>query len=345
MWPRKPKSVVFVLLTLAVPLWSSAALQMNAARDTIVTVSSSLPRLKLTPQHTDFSSFDLMVDLSSASSTSSPLLHLPSSCAQYVGAGLECAAGMTAAHVQFEDCGEPFTVCRCADAAMSLATVADRLGRVPVGLRRYAGVLFVMGTTEPGPSAYTLPSGDIHLFGDCAVDTWVHETMHAFDFSVDGSGILIQSGSPGWAAALAADTCAPDDYSLTNQVEATWKDFAQVGVLYTYTLLHGGTLPPGFVVACMAHQLAFMAALPLFDPMQLFGNDCAITNSGPAARHTKAPQTLDPSRTFGVVSTEATPLKNGNAGSTLARRSRSVQGAFMYYLVLVILQNAFKLMY
>ncbi|KAJ7680051.1 hypothetical protein B0H17DRAFT_943512 [Mycena rosella] len=234
----------------------------------------NLPPLTLQPQQIDFSTFDLTSSLPPAYITLSMPIALPASCATYVGAEQECTSEMTALTVAFEDCGDMFTVCRCADAQMSTDTVLDRLGRVPVGLRRYVGVVIVLNDTEP--NAYTLFNGDIHFFGDCAMDTWVHEMTHAFDFASPTP----QSNSSDWAAALAGDSCVPDDYSLTNRVE----DFAQVGVLKTYILLHGGTLPPGFVVDCMANQLAFVDSLALYDPGPLFGNTCHIIDNGPVAR-------------------------------------------------------------
>jgi hypothetical protein len=58
---------------------------------------------------------------------------------------------------------------------MTLDSVADRLGRVPVGFRRYVGTVMVF--TRDDTQAYTnLDSGDIHVFGDFReTNTWVHE--------------------------------------------------------------------------------------------------------------------------------------------------------------------------
>jgi hypothetical protein len=80
---------------------------------------------------------------------------------------------MTALRVQFEDCGDAFVMCRCGDADMSMDTVLDRFGRVPVGLRRYAGTVVILADTAP--HAYTLTTGDTHFFGDCEMNAWVHE--------------------------------------------------------------------------------------------------------------------------------------------------------------------------
>ncbi|KAJ6543562.1 hypothetical protein DFH09DRAFT_990594 [Mycena vulgaris] len=274
-----------------------------------------LPALTLRPQQFDFSAFDLTSSLPPAYITLAESIALPSSCARYVGPGQECSSDMTALNVSFEDCGSPFTVCRCGDAEMSMDTVLDRFGRVPVGLRRYAGPIVVLSDTA-GARAYTLTTGDSHFFGDCAVDVWVHEMMHAFDFAE----ATIQSNSSRWAEALAADSCVPDQYSLTNEVE----DFAQVGVLKMYILLHDGALPPGFTADCMVNQLAFMDTFALYDPGPLFGNNCDIIDNGPSARHTLPPAILDPSRTFHTVppdDTAFTVSADPNVASTARAKS------------------------
>lgn len=140
-------------------------------RDTVMELP--LPPLTLQPQQPDFSSFDLTSALPPAYLALSQGIDLPSSCSQYVGPGQECTANMTALSVQFEDCGASFTVCRCTDAEMSMDTVINRFGSVPVGLRRYAGTIVVLSDTSP--NAYTLTTGDTHFFGDCVVNTWIHE--------------------------------------------------------------------------------------------------------------------------------------------------------------------------
>ncbi|KAJ7052106.1 hypothetical protein C8F01DRAFT_1066533 [Mycena amicta] len=269
--------------------------------------------LSLTPQQPNFSAFDLESDLPPAYSVLSTPIDPPSNCLQHVGATSECTSEMSALSVIFEDCGSAFTVCRCGDATMSMDTLVDRLGRVPVGLRRYAGTIMAFANvTNLGPSAYTLDtSGDTHFFGDCEMDTWIHEITHAFDFALPAW----QSSAPGWTEALDADTCVPDVYSQTNAVE----DFAQLSVILVYQILHGGNLPPGFSADCMANQLAFLSSLIVYNAGTLFGNNCDIVDGGPPGRHTDPPATLDPSRTFETIPAEdnpdPTPSTVNNSGS------------------------------
>ncbi|KAJ7112836.1 hypothetical protein C8R43DRAFT_903477 [Mycena crocata] len=233
-----------------------------------------LPALTLHPQQDAFN-FDLASALPPAESKLTPFAAPPTSCQAYLGPGKECASDMDAQVVTFEDCGDGITVCRCRDANMTLATAVDRLGRVPVGLRRFVGNVFLLGGVT---HAYTnLSTGDIHLFGDAAMDTWIHEASHAFDFSVPTAP---HSGSVEWEKATFQDSCAPDDYALTNRVE----DFAQMSVLKIYMLLHGGNPPPGFQTACMLNQLNFMSTLAVYNATTLFGNTCRIHDGVPGVR-------------------------------------------------------------
>jgi len=62
------------------------------------------------------------------------------------------------------------------------------------------------------------------------------------------------------------------------------QDFAQVGVLKTYSLSHNKTLPDGWSSDCMSNQLKFMDRFSLFDSTSLFGPTCAIQPSDPGAR-------------------------------------------------------------
>ncbi|KAJ6578141.1 hypothetical protein B0H19DRAFT_985677 [Mycena capillaripes] len=302
---RRPSKLILALfpLSLAFPLISPDA--DLASLDAITEIP--LPPLSLQAQQPNLDSFDLTSALPPAYVTQSEPVDLPPNCASYVGQDQECASDMSALKVSFEDCGDTFVVCRCSDAQMSMDTVLDRFGRVPVGLRRYAGTIVVLADSPP--HAYTLTTGDSHFFGDCSMDAWIHEMMHAFDFALPTR----QTSAPGWDAALAADSCVPDVYSLVNEIE----DFAQVGLITFYMLLYGGSLPPGFISDCMSNQLAFMLTFELFDPGPLFGNNCDIIDTGPPARHTIPPAVLDPSRTFQTLSPpeDTSPDPTGVDGS------------------------------
>ncbi|KAJ6468665.1 hypothetical protein C8R47DRAFT_1151285 [Mycena vitilis] len=276
--------------------------------------------------------FDLEAALSPASSTLSPLPNLPSECGLYVGGTeSECPSTMTATAVTYEDCGDAFIVCRCDNANMTMDTIVDRLARVPVGLRRFVGTVFASGSNAT--EAYTdLSSGDIHFFGDCAMDTWIHEATHSFDYATAD----MPSNSTSWKEAIANDSCVPDPYSLKNRVE----DFAQMSVMKVYMLLHSGYLPPGFSADCMSYQLDFMATLPLYNATSLFGNTCAIKDGSVYVRHSEPPSVLDPTRVFETVSLDPTPTAVAQTAAPYNFALRSNQCHRMVLYVILFLSNA-----
>ncbi|KAF7311816.1 Conidiation-specific protein 13 [Mycena indigotica] len=272
--------------------------------------------LSLAPQQADLGSFDLANSLPppAYSVHATTLAQLPPECAAVTPSttlpsdignfSASCSAEMTALSVTLEDCDTPYIICRCADAEMAMDALVDRLARVPVGLRRYAGTVIALAATVPGPSAVTMSGASggasaTFCFGDCTMNVWIHEMTHALDMADPGSAGW-QSSAIGWSNALAADTCVPDTYSQTNAIE----DFAQVSVLLIYKLLNGG-LPPGFYEDCMKHQLAYLSAMtPYNDSSLLFGNDCSI---GPLATHSSPPDVLDPTRQFNSSGEGAAP--------------------------------------
>ncbi|KAJ7350609.1 hypothetical protein DFH08DRAFT_113752 [Mycena albidolilacea] len=67
------------------------------------------------------------------------------------------------------------------------ARLGDRFGRVPVGLRRYAGTIVIL--TDTAPHAYTLTTGDTHFFGDCEMNAWVHEAGESLTREKDASEV------------------------------------------------------------------------------------------------------------------------------------------------------------
>ncbi|KAJ7053591.1 hypothetical protein C8F01DRAFT_1260570 [Mycena amicta] len=248
-----------------------------------------------------------------------PLPSLPPPCAAFLGptsdSTTEChpssGAELTAYNITFEDCGAAaaFTLCYCSNAEMSLDTAIDRLARVPIGLRRFVGIVMVMplgGGNDTMPRAYTeLYSGEIHLLGDCQLDTWVHEATHAFDYAPTSAESAPISDNTAWQTAIQSDTCTTDNYALTNRVE----DFAQISVTLIYTLLHSNNPPPGLELACMQNQISFLRNRPEYNPETLFGNRCDIPDGAAGVRHNATPAILDATRTFQTVPLDPTAIR------------------------------------
>ncbi|KAG6873122.1 hypothetical protein C0992_009008 [Termitomyces sp. T32_za158] len=203
-------------------------------------------------------------------------------------------------------------------------TAVERLGRVPVGLRRYIATVLVSPDVET--HAYTLTSGDIHMFGDTQVDTWA---AHAYDWA---SGTPF-SQSPEWAEAIGNDTCVPDTYAATDPAE----DFAQMTVMKIFSMIHSDALPTGWSMDCMSHQMQYMSSLPLFNNKDnLFGGTCAIAPSDPFSRHAAAPVVtptrVQPNYPAPPQNTSVVPVVNaaqGTPGSTSSRKDNAASS--LYY--------------
>jgi hypothetical protein len=136
---------------------------------------SITPLNNLTPEQQDFSSFTLDGALYNPSKTYIPLPSLPSTCSFIHN---ECPAElMRAVNITYDDCLDSWTLCHCSSANISLDDAVGRLGKVPVGLRRYIAVTVVLPARDDDAHAYTLTNGDIYLFGDLDMDTWVHEVF------------------------------------------------------------------------------------------------------------------------------------------------------------------------
>ncbi|KAG5639839.1 hypothetical protein DXG03_003008, partial [Asterophora parasitica] len=282
--------LVFSLLLLyahAAPLRARPAPSLPSPRDAPppAVLPTSLAPTHTTQQPSLAFPRSLAELLRTPNSTVTPLDSIPPVCTRQTAAGGECVIGlMEAVQVTYDDCGDAWVVCRCSSDAnegpvLPMEEAVTRLGQVPVGLRRYIGTVLVLPSTASGGGtpeahAYTLTDGEIHVFGDVQVDSWVHESGHAYDWA---SGTP-HSNSTAFLSALTQDTCVPDVYAATSAGE----DFAQLTVLLTYTLLHGDglTLPPGWSIPCMANQWAYISTLPVFTKSELFGGTCAIDGVG-----------------------------------------------------------------
>lgn len=177
-----PKLVFHFALVLSVLCSGSAApIRARPRRDVPTTTTPPIATPTPTPTslvanmraQQDSFDFDLADVLVLATSTIQPLEIVPANCAAYSLPQGECTTSFEAVNITYDDCSDAWTVCRCSTANMTMDTVVQRLGQVPVGLRRYIATVLVSPDLET--HAYTLVSGDIHMFGDTEVDTWVHE--------------------------------------------------------------------------------------------------------------------------------------------------------------------------
>lgn len=120
----------------------------------------------------------------------------------------------------------------------------DYVVQVPLFLRKT--VKSYTAVPARAPSAYAV-AGQITLFGKTSENVFVHESAHAYD------GKFKLSGQQAYLQALSADSCVPDEYAQTNNVEC----FAQDMVVFLYYLWE-----PNFSQeSCLSQQIGFVSDL------------------------------------------------------------------------------------
>ncbi|KFY85029.1 hypothetical protein V500_08780 [Pseudogymnoascus sp. VKM F-4518 (FW-2643)] len=155
-------------------------------------------------------------------------------------------------NVQYEDCEEAWIFCRHTKAELSQSQLIDYFGRLPVHERQ--SVSYVMAVPGGG-SAYEIGGMVVFQGATASVSVFQHEVGHAVDAynNADGSS----SSTKEFLDAIDGDTCVPDDYANSSNVE----DYTQVGVLLMYnTVVPGGLDKIGADYSCLSKQLAVVAA-------------------------------------------------------------------------------------
>lgn len=142
-------------------------------------------------------------------------------------------------------CSVSWTFCRHHNASLSQIDMIDLFGRLPVHERQWVRhVIAVPG----GGSAY-MSSADVVFQGPVGTPSvFQHEVGHAVDFYKNS---VRSSGTSTFLNAINADTCVPDAYSNSNEIE----DYTQVGVLAMYEIVNPGGLDPiGANWRCLLNQ-------------------------------------------------------------------------------------------
>ncbi|KFY21781.1 hypothetical protein V493_07131 [Pseudogymnoascus sp. VKM F-4281 (FW-2241)] len=155
-------------------------------------------------------------------------------------------------NVQYEDCEEAWIFCRHTKAQLSQSQLIDYFGRLPVHERQ--SVSHVMAVPGRG-SAYEAGGVVVFQGKTASLSIFQHEVGHAVDAynNPDGSSSSTQE----YLDAIDGDTCVPDDYANSSNVEA----YTQVGVLLMYnTVVPGGLDNIGADYTCLSKQLAVVAA-------------------------------------------------------------------------------------
>ncbi|KAI9874913.1 MAG: hypothetical protein M1830_009135 [Pleopsidium flavum] len=118
--------------------------------------------------------------------------------------------------VHYDDCGDPWILCRHKDSPSPLTNLIDRFGRLPVQTREW--VRHVIALPDSFGHAYN-QDGNIAMFNiidDLGV--FVHESGHSLDL-LGAYADSPLSSSTKWINEYNQDSAVPDPYAQSNQVE------------------------------------------------------------------------------------------------------------------------------
>ncbi|KAL8661210.1 MAG: hypothetical protein Q9202_005812 [Teloschistes flavicans] len=161
---------------------------------------------------------------------------LPQACADETSTSGLNPADLTTYSIHYTDCEQPWVVCTHKDAPMTITTLVDLFGKIPIRARSHVRHLVNLPTST-NANAYT-HDGIITLLGiaNDGIDVFLHETGHCLD--AGGYAGRSLSASPEWQNAIAQDPNVPDPYSGVSPAE----DVAQCTVIATYNIV----VPGGF---------------------------------------------------------------------------------------------------
>ncbi|KAH7091902.1 hypothetical protein BKA62DRAFT_834768 [Auriculariales sp. MPI-PUGE-AT-0066] len=104
---------------------------------------------------------------------------VPDICKNYAKDAKCDLSKVTARRVKYSDCEDPWVLCRCGDANMSMDTLQRRWAKVPAGIRSYTGA--VLAVKAGGCSALNYGGQFIRFHGNCNSAVFLHEAGHSLD--------------------------------------------------------------------------------------------------------------------------------------------------------------------
>ncbi|KAL5332412.1 hypothetical protein BJX70DRAFT_407634 [Aspergillus crustosus] len=203
------------------------------------------------------------------------------------------AADFEVYDVTYDDCSDPWLICRHKDAEPAIADVADTFGRLPVKIRDWVRQVLVI----PGGNSAFAINGNVAFIGTTGtnIDVVIHEAAHGLD-GLRAFGENISTGQ-GFLDAYGADTHVPDDYAQSSQAE----NVAQNTVVAVYDV----NVPGGFPGVQSEHT----AIQNQYEYIRNLAGD-ALSPGGTCNRH------LENSETVSTTSTNSRLFRKGGHRDT-----------------------------
>ncbi|OAX79723.1 hypothetical protein ACJ72_05951 [Emergomyces africanus] len=156
-------------------------------------------------------------------------------------------------NVTYSDCPDqdPWPICRCSDARMSLDESVTKFGRLPAALRSYIRSYLVLG-------------GDVDTVGSIYERDFFVSLAVPPDsgFMYWATQIINDEYWPNrtWSDAVSKDTCWPEELLYSDPDDIDYEVFGQTGVAYLYDSSGKSLLERGYDISCMSNGFRTLGA-------------------------------------------------------------------------------------
>ncbi|KAI1104033.1 hypothetical protein F4804DRAFT_352504 [Jackrogersella minutella] len=144
--------------------------------------------------------------------------------------------------VHYNDCGQPWVMCRLRDAKVNATTMADVFGRMPLGMRQYVRHVIVIKQKDTGSAAAWNFGDTITLSEDCYLHyIFAHEISHSLDSHVEAPHVT-KPGQGGLSISLYwAQQFILDDATISEYARTQWSEnLAETGIIALYNMVVPG---------------------------------------------------------------------------------------------------------
>ncbi|KAI1408250.1 hypothetical protein F5Y13DRAFT_194531 [Hypoxylon sp. FL1857] len=147
--------------------------------------------------------------------------------------------------VKYDDCSQPWVMCRHVDAKVDANTMAQTFGKIPLGMREYVKNLEVL-KSEKLTAAYAASYNDTIAVADDPFYLYAmaQEMMHSIDWHVKVLTNVNTVDGPTSESSTWRDHHEKSDAVVSTFAKSTWQDnLAETGVLSLYDTVVPDGLP------------------------------------------------------------------------------------------------------
>ncbi|KAI0112351.1 hypothetical protein F4776DRAFT_656962 [Hypoxylon sp. NC0597] len=168
---------------------------------------------------------------------------LPLGCNQIADQYLTNIANLEVFQVQYDDCSQPWVMCRHKDAKTDANTMAETFGKIPLGMREYVKNIAVLKPYKL-MNSYAVSYNDTIAVADDSFFLYAiaQEMMHSIDSHFSVTNITADNGTTSESDIWKAYH-DKSDAVVSNLSAFTWQDnLAETGVISLYDIVVPGSL-------------------------------------------------------------------------------------------------------